>query len=167
VLFWNGATVSERDAEIGSGADLRAAITRILARKSGTLAWYHAHADDLLTTAVDALDRAKRLRSWDANHYAKLISDLEALATGMEATELEFRQSAARLAAEIPAIAQEGHLVARQLDLLAELIPLAETAEAAGLEAIADPAIAQLDRARNMIEIELIRLRQLKHDAIE
>lgn len=152
-------------AEVRS--ELRQSIERILDAKRQRIAALQAKADVLLVEAIEMLDRAGSLRERRDEDHSAWIEELEALATRMEETELEFREKARREAQLIPGVLQEGHLLSRQIDLIERLMVASRGRrdDVEEWDLSDDPDLAPLVRAHELVGIELRRLRELREQA--
>lgn len=142
-------------------AEFRDHLARFLESRSRRAQELRNRADDILVRSIELLDSAARLRGREDPAFADIADSIESLVRRGEVLELEFRDQAKVEAEECVALAQEGHLVARQSDIIDTIIALVTRAETEGREAEADPEIARLENVRRILEIELRRVEEL------
>lgn len=115
-------------------------------------------ADDLFLLALDTLEQAAKLRTIGDDDAPRLAEQLEEVAAQMERLELEMREDARTALEEMAAIAQRGHLAARDRDLGQILAGLATIVKG---EPDEDPDYKRLERISAFVQAERRRLEEL------
>lgn len=115
-------------------------------------------ADNLFLVAIDTLEEAAKLRTIDEGDAPKLAEMLEELAARLERIELDMREDAQTALEDMAAIAQRGHLAARDWDLGKILAGLAGIVKG---EPAKDPDYVRLERIKTIVQAERQRLEEL------
>lgn len=115
-------------------------------------------ADNLFLVAIDTLEHAAKLRTIGEDDAPKLAEMLEDVAARMERLELDMRGDAQTAIEDMAAIAQRGHLAARDRDLGEILAGLAGIVKG---EPAKDPDYVRLERIKAIVQAERRRLEEL------